>query len=68
MKCLVYGTTSLGPVYTKRQQQHCDDPSDYVLIENNEVTPEWGCIPFLSNSIVVNENRIASVIPELSHR
>ena len=44
MKCLVYGTT-LGPVDTKCQRQHCDDASDYVLIENNEVSPEWVCIP-----------------------
>ena len=33
-----------------RQLSH--DPSTSVLIENNGVTPDWGCIPFSSNSIV----------------
>ena len=43
---------TLGPVYSKRQSQrcnnNCDDASNTVLIENNGVAPEWGC----SNSIV----------------
>ena len=30
------------------------------------ITPEWDCNPFLSDSIVFNENSIASVIAELS--
>ena len=46
--------------------QLCDDASNTVLIETNGVTPEWGCNPFLSNSIVFNENSITSVIKELS--
>ena len=27
---------------------------------------EWGCIPLLNDSIVFNENRITSIITELS--
>ena len=27
-------------------RQLCDDARDFVLIENNGVTPEWGCSPF----------------------
>ena len=37
-------------------QQLCDDASNTVLIENNGVAPDWSCYPFLSNSIVINEN------------
>ena len=44
--------------------QLCDDTSDTVLIENSEVTPEGDCNPFLSDSIIFNENSIASVIAE----
>ena len=29
--------TFLGSIYTKRQRQRCDDASNTVLIENNEV-------------------------------
>ena len=47
-------------------QQLIDDATNSVLIENNGVTPEWTCNPFLSDSIVFDENRIASVIVELS--
>ena len=46
--------------------QHWDDASDSVLIASNGVTPEWGCNPFSSDSIVFNENRIASIITKLS--
>ena len=46
-------------------RQLCDDASDTVLVEHNGVTLEWGCNPFLSDSIVFNDNSIASVIPEL---
>ena len=49
-------------------QQLCNDTSDTVLIENNGVTSEWGDNPFLSDSIVFNENSIASVIAELLQR
>ena len=35
----------LGPIYTKRQRQYCDDASDSVLIEINGVTPEWWLQP-----------------------
>ena len=46
-------------------RQLCKDASDTVLIENNGVTPEWGCNPFLSDSIVFNEISIPSVMAEL---
>ena len=32
----------LGPLYTERQCQRCNDASDTAVIENNGVTPEWG--------------------------
>ena len=48
--------------------QLCDDACDSVLIENNGVAPEWGCNLFSSDSNVFNENRIASVLTELSQR
>ena len=47
-------------------RQLCDDACDSVLIENNGVAPEWVCNPFSSDSTVFNENRIASVIAELT--
>ena len=62
------GAKDLGPIYTKRQRQRCDDACDSVLIENNSVAPEWVCNPFSSISIDFNENRIASVIAEWSKR
>ena len=43
-----------------------DDACNSVIIENNGVAPEWDSSPFSSDSIVFNENRIASIIPELS--
>ena len=42
------------------------DASDSVLIENNGVTPDWDCNQFSSDTDVFNENRIASIITELS--
>ena len=45
-----------------------DDASHSVLIENNGVAPDWACNLFSSDSIVFNENRIASVIAELLQR
>ena len=44
----------------------CDDAGDTVLNENNGIAPEWYCNPFSSDPIDFNENRIASVIAELS--
>ena len=35
----------LGPVYTKRQHQCCDHVSNAVLIENNEVAPDFQATP-----------------------
>ena len=46
--------------------QLCDDASGSILIENNGMTQEWARNLFSSDSIVFNENRIASVIAELS--
>ena len=43
-----------------------NDACDSVLIENNGVAPEWGCNLFSSDSTDFNENRIASIIAELS--
>ena len=42
--------------------QLCDEASDTVLIENNGFTLEWSCKLFSSDSIVLNENRIARTI------
>ena len=47
-------------------RQLCNDASNTVLIENNAGAPDWGCNPFPSDSIVFNENKITSVIEELS--
>ena len=46
-------------------QQLCDDASDTVLIENYGVTSDGVCNPFSSDSIVFNENSIASIIAAL---
>ena len=46
-------------------RQLCDGISDTVLIENNGVTPEWGCNPFWMDCIVFNQSSIASVIAVL---
>ena len=54
----------LGSVYNKRQC--CDNASNTVLIENNRVALDWGCNPFLSASIVFNENSNCSVITVLT--
>ena len=56
-----------------KTSMHCRDQYFLLLgpvfIENIRVTPEWGCNPVSSNSIVFNENSTASVIAELpQHR
>ena len=56
----------LGPVYTKRQRQLCNDASNSVPIENNGVTWKWVVTLSWSGSIVFNENSIARVIAALS--
>ena len=64
----------LGPVYIKLQRQRskqlCDYAGNTVLIGNNRVAPcshlKIGCNPNWNDSIVLNENRIPSVIAELS--
>ena len=45
----------------------CEDTSNRILIESNGVTQEWAATHF-QDSIVFNENRIASVITEFSQR
>ena len=47
-------------------RQLCNNVSDTALIENSRVAPEWVCNPFLSDSIVFNENNIASIVTEVS--
>ena len=42
----------------------CDDASYSVLIENNGVTEKWIATILWSNTIVFNENIIASVMAE----
>ena len=48
--------------------QSCGDAiyTNTGVIENNGVSPDWGCNPFSSDSISFNENRITSVITEFS--
>ena len=43
-------------------RQLCDDTSDSVLIENNEIAPDWGCNAFQAAPLFFNNNRITSVI------
>ena len=50
----------LHQVSASMLRQLCDDACDTALIENNGVAPEWTCNPFSIDSIVFNENRIAS--------
>ena len=44
----IHSSSSLGAclhqVSASMLQQLCDDVSDSVLVENNGVTPEWGCV------------------------
>ena len=47
-------------------QQLWDDATDTFLIESNGVIPEWGYNQFSTDSIVINENCITSIIAELS--
>ena len=47
-------------------RQISDDACKSVLIENNGVALKWGCNLFSRNSTDFNENRMASVIAELS--
>ena len=47
-------------------QQLCNDASDSVLIDNNGDTQDWSSNIFSSDTVVFNENRVASVIAELT--
>ena len=49
-------------IYTKHQCKFCNGTFDSLLIENNDVTPDYSCNPFSSDSVVFNEKRITSVI------
>ena len=59
---LSYHLVTEGPVYTKGQYQCCDNTSDTVLTKSNGVASERDCNPFLGDSIVFNEDSIASII------
>ena len=39
-------------------RQLCDDTSDTVLIENNGITPDWGCNQFCSDSIITAHKEV----------
>ena len=56
----------LHQVSASMLQQLRDDASNTVLIENNEFIQKWVVTHFWSDSIVCNENSIASIIAELS--
>ena len=49
-------------------RQLCYDTSDNVFIEYNGVVQKWVATLIWSDSIVFNENSIASIITELSYR
>ena len=55
-----------GPFTPGISDQHCNDASNAAVIENNGVTLEWVFNSFSSDSIVFNENGIASVIKQFS--
>ena len=59
-------TASLHQASASMLRQLCDDASDTVLIENNRVLSEQGCNPISSDSIVFNENSIASIVAALT--
>ena len=60
----------LGPVYTKHQWQRCNNSgmmlAILLLLKSVESLEKWVATPFWSDSIVLNENRFASIIAELS--
>ena len=59
----------LGPVYTKLQRQCCNKSSMTLALlfslKTMELLQNWGYNPFSGDSIVFNENYVASVIAEL---
>ena len=59
-------TFVLGPVYTKRQRQRCDDTCDSVLIETMESLQIGVTTHFQATPLFFNENRIVSVIAALT--
>ena len=65
-KILSENIEALGSFYIERQRQLCDDAGDSVLIKNKRVARKSVATPFWSDSIVFNENSIASDIAELS--
>ena len=66
--CVAMVRAHLHQASASTLRQLCDDDSSTVLIENNRVAPKWVCNLFSSDSTVFNENKIASVIAELSQR
>ena len=61
-----YVRVRLHQASASRLRPLCDDASDSVLIEINGDTWKWVANPFWSDSTVVNENRIASIIVALT--
>ena len=43
---LLYIRARLHQATESALQQLCNETSDTILIENNGVTPDWGCNPF----------------------
>ena len=46
MKVLMFNRARLHQASVSTLLQISDDASNTVLIENNGVTPDWGCNPF----------------------
>ena len=55
----------LRHVYLEGQHQRYDDASDTAVVENDGMTPNGGCNPFWSDSIVFNQSSISSIIAAL---
>ena len=66
--CLPSVRAHLHQVSASRLWQLYDDACNSILIENNGVAPEWGCNWFSSESTDSYENKIASLIAEMSQR
>ena len=55
----IFGRTFRGPFTAS---DNCGDASDPVLIENNKVTPDLGCNPFLMDCIFFNHNIVVLLL------
>ena len=68
-----YVDMGLGPVHTKHERQHRVNvvmtlviQLSLILMKTNKIVLEWGCNPFWSNSILLNESCITCVITALT--